>query len=105
MPRQDELPGLAIKAVRANLATRNARNFDCNERHARMRASRRQTIREWIAVLRVVRNPAVAASVQAALKEAGPLMAHDLRRRVIYAGIEHRLVSFHGQRLKSVVTR
>jgi hypothetical protein len=31
--------------------------------------------------------------VQQELKEAGPLMAHDLRRRVIYAGLESKLAS------------
>lgn len=83
MLKLTELPELARKAIRSNYAGRNARVFDNAGRHSRIRATRWHQIREWIGVLRVVSNPAMAESVVKALKESGPLMAHDLRRRVI----------------------
>lgn len=93
-----ELPELARKAVRANFAVRNARVFNDTDRHSRIRAARRHRIREWIAVLRVLENPSVTASVAKALEDVGPLMAHDLRNRVILAGVQYRLASINGQR-------
>ncbi len=76
----------ATAAIRANFASRNACFLvGCPRRHARMVAQRRQQIREWIAVLRIARKPGNAATVEQATN-AGPLMAHDLRRRIICAG-------------------
>ena len=89
----DELPAIAQAAIRTNFAMRNARVFDTPARHLRIRATRRQKIREWIAVLRVVRNSAMSACVSKALDGAGPLMAHDLRHRIIFASMESRLAS------------
>jgi hypothetical protein len=88
-----DLPAIAQDAIRANFAIRNARVFDTPSRHLRRRATQRQKIREWAAVLRIVRDPAMAECVQQAIKGAGPLMAHDLRRRIIYAGLESKFAS------------
>jgi len=92
-----DLPAIAQDAIRANFAMRNARVFDTPSRHLRRRATQRQKIREWVAVLRIVRNPSMAEYVQQEIKEVGPLMAHDLRRRVIYAGLESKFASLGRQ--------
>jgi hypothetical protein len=97
MLKLTDLPETAQKAIRTNFATRNSRVFVNEDRHSRIRATRRNQIREWIAVLRVVRNPAMTECVAKRLKDSGPLMAHDLRNRVILAGLEHRLAGIQGQ--------
>lgn len=88
-----DLPETARKAIRSNFAVRNSRVFGNENRHARIRATRRHQIREWIAVLRVVSNPAMAECVAQRLKDTGPLMAHDLRNRIILAGLDFRIDS------------
>lgn len=94
----DELPAMAQAAIRTNFAMRNARAFDTPARHLRIRATRRQKIREWIAVLRVVRNSAMTEYVVKALEGVGALMAHDLRHRIIFAGLESKLASANSPR-------
>lgn len=86
----NELGEVARKAIRSNFAVRNARVFTDETRHCWIRSTRRHQIREWVSVLRVARDSDMAECVAKALKESGPLMAHDLRRRVIIAGLEHR---------------
>lgn len=53
---------------------------------------------EWIAVLRVVRNSAMTEYVVKALEGVGALMAHDLRHRIIFAGLESKLASANSPR-------
>lgn len=91
-----ELHEKAITAIRANYAMRNAQAFTNAVRQLRIRATRRHQIREWIAVLRVLRNPAMAANVAERLRDTGPLMAHDLRNRVIIAGLDYRIAQAKG---------
>lgn len=91
-----ELPEKAIAAIRTNFAMRNAPTFTNVGRQSRIRATRRHQIREWIDVLRVVRNPAMAANVAERLKDTGPLMAHDLRNRIILAGLDYRIAKAKG---------
>lgn len=91
-----ELPEKAIAAIRTNFAMRNAPAFTNERRQSRIRATRRHQIREWIAVLRVVRNPAMSANVAEKLKDTGPLMVHDLRNRVILAGLDYQIAKVKG---------
>lgn len=93
-----DLPEIARKAIRTNFAIRNSRGFGNEDRHSRVRATRRHQIREWIDVFRVVSNPAMAENVAQRLKDAGPLMAHDLRNRIILAGLDYRIASVKGAR-------
>lgn len=88
-----DLPETAEKAIRSNFAMRNSRSCADAGRHARTRATRRHQIREWLAVLRIVRNPAMAEGVAAALKSVGALMAHDLRNRIILVGLDYQLAA------------
>lgn len=96
MQRYADLSEKAIAAIRANFAMRNAPAFDNASRQSRIRATRRHQIREWVEVLRVMRNPAMAANVAKRLKDTGPLMAHDLRNRVILAGLDYRIAQAKG---------
>ncbi len=91
-----EVPEQAIAAIRSNFAMRNAPAFTSAGRQSRIRATRRHQIREWISVLRVVRNPSMAAHVAERLKETGPLMAHDLRNRVILADLDYQIAKVRG---------
>lgn len=96
MRKIKELPEQAIAAIRTNFAMRNAPAFTTAQRQLRIRATRRHQIREWIAVLRVVRNPAMDAHLAERLKDTGPLMAHDLRNRVILAGLDYQIAKAKG---------
>ena len=96
MSRYADLPEKAIAAIRSNFAMRNAPAFTNAGRQSRIRATRRHQIREWIEVLRVLRNPAMAANVADRLRDTGPLMAHDLRNRVIIAGLDYRIAQAKG---------
>jgi len=98
MLKLTDLPETARNAIRSNFAMRNSRVCVDEGRHARIRATRRHKIREWIVVLRVVSNPAMADCVAQRLKDAGPLMAHDLRNRIILAGLDYRIASVKGTR-------
>lgn len=89
---------IARKAILANFAARNTRVFTAANRHARICAIRRNQVREWITALRVLRSSAMKEHVRNALKDTGPLMAHDLRRRIILVGLEHRLGNIQGSR-------
>lgn len=91
-----ELPAQAIAAIQTNFAMRNAPAFTNAGRQLRIRATRRHQIREWIGVLRVVRNPAMTAYLVERLKDTGPLMAHDLRNRVILAGLDYQIAKVKG---------
>lgn len=91
MGRYSDLSEKAIAAIRSNFAIRNAPTFTNASRQSRIRATRRHQIREWIEVLRVARNPAMAEYVAKRLKDTGPLMAHDLRNRVILTGLDFRI--------------
>lgn len=86
MMRVEKIVQNATAAIRANFSSRNACFVIGSPRHhARMVAQRRKQIREWIVVLRIARKPENAARIEQATN-AGPLMAHDLRRRIICAG-------------------
>lgn len=78
----DQLIVLSAKAITANFRVRNTRVFGCKSRHRRLLIQRRQELREWIAVHRIARDPENAEALTIALR-VGPLMAHDLRRRVL----------------------
>lgn len=85
MMRIDAIARNATAAIRSNFASRHACFIvGSPKRHARLVAQRRQQIREWIAVLRIVRISNNAVAIEQATNF-GPLMAHDLRRRIITA--------------------
>lgn len=78
-----QLIELATKAIRANFTYRNSRNVSGRSHyHERLVAQRRNQIREWVVVLRIARNPANVSRIEE-VTHARPLMAHDLRRRVL----------------------
>lgn len=83
-----QLTEIATRAILANYKVRNIRCFADQTRHERLTRTRRGQIREWIGVLRVVRAPAARLYVERALRDTGPLMAHDLRSRVLGAGLD-----------------
>lgn len=83
----EELLRTAERAVAANFPVRNARVFGGATRHAAATRARRRIVREWVATLRYARDPANAAAISKAIL-GGPLMAHDLRARVVLAGCE-----------------
>lgn len=78
---------VAEQAISANFRIRNARSFHSfkGERHTKEIALRRRQIREWVAVLRIARDPSLHESVLKAIGS-NVFMAHDLRLRVIMAG-------------------
>lgn len=76
-----ELVEAAEAAIRSNFAMRNSRAFANGARQRRIAGERRRQIREWIATLRIARS-ADKDRLARALK-GGPLMAHDVRRRVM----------------------
>ena len=82
----DEIAKIAATAIASNFPVRNTHVFTNHARQMRVVAARRHTLKEWLAVLRAVRNPDNAARIQVATN-VGPLMAHDLRRRVILAAL------------------
>ena len=86
-----DLRQIAREAIAANWRVGNARVFSCGQRHERVKLQRRKVLREWVAVLRLANDPANAPYLTARLREAGPLMAHDLRNRAILAGLDRRL--------------
>lgn len=83
MKTAQEVIEIAENAIRANYPARNASFVIRNPvRHRRMTASRRHQLREWVAVLRLARDPSKAANI-AQVTHAGPLPAHALRARVL----------------------
>lgn len=83
MLKQSDLSGVAAQAIRSNFAMRNSRAFSDPGRQVRIRAERRRQIRQWISVLRRLRNPAMSNRIANSIRHAGPLMAHDLRQRIL----------------------
>ncbi len=88
-----DIEDLAAKAVRAKYAIRNVRAFSEKPLQDRIVAERKRQLREWIAVLRIVRNPLNHSRVMARVTDNGTfpgrnLMAHDLRNRVILGGLD-----------------
>lgn len=86
-----EITDIAAKAIRANYMVRNQRAFSEKPRQDRLVAERKYQIREWIAVLRIVREPLNHAHVIARVTDRGEfsgrnLMGHALRNRVILGG-------------------
>lgn len=53
------------KAIGSNLRIRNARVFESDVRHQRVRRVRRNQVRDWIAELREARHPETAMLVAA----------------------------------------
>lgn len=83
MKSAQEVVAIAEKAIRANYPSRNACFVTGNPaRHRRMAANRRLQLREWVAVLRVARDPSNATSI-AQVTHVGPLPSHALRSRVL----------------------
>ena len=91
--RAEDVEGLARKAIAANWCLRNQRFLETADgaRHERMKSARRHQLRDWISVLRIALDPVNRPHVQARLFETGPLMAHDLRNRVILARLDRRI--------------
>lgn len=88
-----EITDVAEKAIRANYRVRNQRAFSEKPRQDRLVAERKHQIREWIDVLRVVREPLNHAHVIARVTDRGQfsgrnLMGHALRNRVILGGLD-----------------
>lgn len=74
---------IAEQAIRSNYPSRNMRCVSGNlVREIRIAKARRQQIREWIAVLRVARDPAHSLDVPR-VTDLGPLPAHALRQCVL----------------------
>lgn len=89
----EEIMDSATKAIRANYMVRNQLAFSEKPRQDRLVAERKNQIREWIAVVRIVRNPMNHDHVLARVTDKGEfsgrnLMAHSLRKRVILAGLD-----------------
>lgn len=83
MKTAEEVIVIAEQAIRANYRMRNARSVIGNPtRHLRMIAIRRDQLREWVAVLRIARDPSKVTGI-AQVTHAGPLAAHALRARVL----------------------
>jgi hypothetical protein len=87
----EEIAQIASNAIRANWGYRNIRICNVAARNAKMVAQRKRELREWVAVLRIVRDPLNHDHVKRAAildgdVRVGALMAHDLRRRVTTAG-------------------
>lgn len=94
MVQIDEIMDNAVKAIRANFGYRNQRVFfDMPDRHRRLVAERKNQIREWVAVVRILRDPLNHSFVLARVTDRGEhsgrnLMSHDLRNRVILGGLD-----------------
>jgi len=88
------IPRVAQEALASNWVERNMRCFADQWRHDHAKRSRRGQLREWVAVVRITSDPANAPYIERRLRNAGPLKAHDLRNRVILAGLD-RLLANH----------
>lgn len=91
--RAEDVEGIARQAIAANWPSRNTCVFDCPARHERTKRMRRGQIREWVAALRVAMDAGNLEFVRARLLNSGPLMGHDLRNRVIVAGLDRRIAN------------
>lgn len=94
MIRIDEIINDAEKAILANYRMRNVQAFvGMPERQTRLVMERKRQIREWVAVVRILRHPANHGPVLARVTDRGEhsgrnLMAHSLRNRVILGGLD-----------------
>lgn len=59
----DQYKILCEKAIRANFASRNTREFDIQVLQMRVRRGRGGTIRKWIAQLRLARDPQTSEQI------------------------------------------
>lgn len=89
----EEIMDRAAKAIHANYRVRNQRAFSEKPRQDRLVAERKYQIREWIAVLRILKDPVNHSHVIAKVTDHGAfsgrnLMAHSLRDRVILGGMD-----------------
>jgi hypothetical protein len=84
----EDIDLVARQAIAANWRSRNMRVHSDELRHSRMKAERRSQLWEWIAVCRIASMKENMGFIRARLRDSGPLMAHDLRNRVILAGFE-----------------
>ncbi|MCL6483694.1 MAG: hypothetical protein I4O49_05845 [Janthinobacterium lividum] len=98
--KAEDVEGIARQAIAVNWHSRNTRVFDCPARHERTKRTRRSQLREWVAALRVAMDAGNLEFVRARLLNSGPLMGHDLRNRVIVAGLDRRIENAKGQSCK-----
>lgn len=80
----ENLKRITAQAIQSNFRVRNTRVY-LGARQARVVEMRRRQIREWVAVLRVLKQPSLCELVAAQIGNIGPLMGHDLRNRVMLA--------------------
>ena len=87
----EEIMEISVKAINANYSMRNQRAFSEKPRQDRLVTERKNQIRDWIAVVRILQDPMNHSHVLARVTDHGEfsgrtLMAHTLRERVMLGG-------------------
>jgi hypothetical protein len=89
----DDIATAAHLAISSNWSFRNRAISNIPATNARVVQQRKHQLREWVTVLRIVRDErnhehVTRMAIRNKDGRIGPLMGHDLRNRVILAGLD-----------------